>query len=156
LKKISLSFLLIGLFFILVSCSSIDSSTKKTYKDENLSLTINTNGFEQKEFEIEIQNNSNKDILVLITEAKVLTKDGDSVNIMKVADALSTEHSIKITNLRLKSKAVYKQRYVAIGYVRKQILEDEFVLLPWIDSNNFKLSIPYIVENKKHIVEISY
>lgn len=156
MKKIPYSFLLIGLFFILVSCSSIDSSTTNMVKDENLSLIINTEDFEQKEFEITIQNKSNKDILILITEAKVLTKDGENVNIMKVDDALSKAHSIKVTNIKLKSKAVYKQRYVAVGYVRKQILNDEFVLIPWIDSNNFKLSIPYIVDNRKHIIEINY
>jgi hypothetical protein len=125
-------------------------------KDDNIIVSCNIENFEGKEVEIKIKNNSNKDVLVLITEATVLTVDGNKVNLMRVSDALSKENTIVIKNMLLKPDITLNENFVAVGYLRKQILKDEFVLLPWIDEDRFELSLPYIIDGKRHVIDIKF
>ncbi|MDC7238632.1 MAG: hypothetical protein PQJ49_09730 [Sphaerochaetaceae bacterium] len=156
MRKSRISIFFITLGFILISCSSVDSKTMFSAKDENIIVSYNIDDFEGKEVEIKIKNNSNKDVLVLITEATVLTVDGNKVNLMRVSDALSKENTIIVKNMLLKPNITLTENFVAVGYLRKQILKDEFVLLPWIDEDRFELSIPYIIDGKKHVIDIKF
>jgi hypothetical protein len=56
----------------------------------------------------------------------------------------------------LKPDITLNENFVAVGYLRKQILKDEFVLLPWIDEDRFELSLPYIIDGKRHVIDIKF
>jgi hypothetical protein len=156
MRKSRISIFFITLGFILISCSSVDSNKMFSAKDDNIIVSCNIDDFEGKEVEIKIKNNSNKDVLVLITEATVSTVDGNKVKLMRVSDALSKENTIIIKNMLLKPNITLNENFVAVGYLRKQILKNEFILLPWIDSNQFELSLPYIIDGKRHVINIKY
>jgi len=74
---------------------------------------------------------------------------------MSVSDALSSKTSIKVKNIQINPDVKYSEEFVANGYLRKQILNNEYILLPWIDSDLFNLSIPYIVDGRKKLITIT-
>ncbi|NCD06574.1 MAG: hypothetical protein EOL97_10670 [Spirochaetia bacterium] len=150
-------FLIVTSIFIFASCSSLlnDNQMLLNYSDDFLDVSYRIDGLDNKAFEISIDNKSDKAILLLLTEAKVLTADGNYKSIMSVSDALSNKTSIKVKNIQINPDVKYIEEFVANGYLRKQILNNEYVLLPWIDPTYFNLSIPYIVDGKKNLITIT-
>ncbi len=143
--------------FIFASCSSLsnDNQLLPNYSDDFLDVNYRIDGFDNKAFEIIVANKSDKPVLLLLTEAKVLTADGNYKSIMSVSDALSSKTSIKVKNIQINPDVKYSEEFVANGYLRKQILNNEYILLPWIDSDLFNLSIPYIVDGRKKLITIT-
>lgn len=129
--KIRKSFVIVLIAgLLLTSCSTLDTANDFTFSNENIVVTIDVDKEELKEFEINIKNVSKSDMLILIPEVKVLTLDGTYAPIMSVNDALSEDTTIEIKDIVLKANESFKERYVAVGYLKKQILKNEFVLLP--------------------------
>jgi len=155
LKTIKQSVFILILTLIFTSCSSVSDNNALTFSDENLSVSINISDFDNKAFNILLTNKGDNEILLIITEAKVLTVDGEYVNIMRQIDATSDNNVVNVKNMRINPGIVLDEEFVAVGYTRKQIIKDEYVLLPWIDDKAFDLSIPYIVKNRKKLIEIN-
>ncbi len=154
--KIRKSFVIVLIAgLLLTSCSTLDTANDFTFSNENIVVTIDVDKEELKEFEINIKNVSKSDMLILIPEVKVLTLDGTYAPIMSVNDALSEDTTIEIKDIVLKANESFKERYVAVGYLKKQILKNEFVLLPWININKFEVSLPYIMNGKKYVLKLS-
>ena len=155
MKTIKQSVFILILTLIFTSCSSVFDNNALTFSDENLSVSINISDFDNKAFNILLTNKGDNEILLIITEAKVLTVDGEYVNIMRQIDATSDNNVVNVKNMRINPGIVLDEEFVAVGYTRKQIIKDEYVLLPWIDDKAFDLSIPYIVKNRKKLIEIN-
>ncbi len=155
MKTIKQSVFILILTLIFTSCSSVSDNNALTFSDENLSVSINISDFDNKAFNILLTNKGDNEILLIITEAKVLTVDGEYVNIMRQIDATSDNNVVNVKNMRINPGIVLDEEFVAVGYTRKQIIKDEYVLLPWIDDKAFDLSIPYIVKNRKKLIEIN-
>ena len=153
IRKSFIGVIIIGLLW--TSCSTLDNANDFIFSNENIVVTIEVDKEEFKEFKISIKNVSNNDMLILIPEVKVLTLEGTYASIMSVEDALSEDTSIEIKDIILKANESFKERYVAVGYLRKQILKDQFVLLPWIDINQFEVSLPYMIKGKKYVLKLS-
>lgn len=142
--------------FILASCSSLFNNNKllPNYSDDFLNVNYRIEGLDNKSFEIIVENKSDKPVLLLLTEAKVLTVDGNYESIMSVSDALSKKTSIKVKNIQINPDVKYSEEFIANGYLRKQILNNEYIILPWLNPESFDLSIPYIVNGKKNLITI--
>ncbi len=151
-KIISLCSFLILLLF--VSCSS-EPINNYQFEDEYVSVICDIDKYENKLFDLTILNNSNENILLLFAEAKVTNAEGNMVSFISEKEALSLKNTIQINNKSLKVNETYNEKYMAIGYVKKQILSESYVLLPWIERGNFKLEIPYVIKNKKNTIVIS-
>lgn len=157
MKRIIKYILIATSIFIFASCSSLSNNNQllPNYSDDFLDVSYRIDGLDNKSFEIIVENKSDKPVLLLLTEAKVLTVDGNYESIMSVSDALSNKTSIKVKNIQINPDVKYSEEFVANGYLRKQILNNEYILLPWIDSNLFNLSIPYIADGKKNLITIT-
>ncbi len=153
MKKI----ILLCSFFILlfyVSCSS-EPINNYQFEDEYVSVICDIDNYQNTLFDLTIKNNSDENILLLFAEAKVSNSEGNMVSFISEKEALSIKNTIQINNKSLKSKETFNDKYMAVGYVKKQILSESYVLLPWIERGKFKLEIPYVIRNIKKNIEIN-
>lgn len=146
--------ILIVVLFLFVSCSSV-SENNMDYKDEYLNVVCNIDYDEGKLFDLLISNKSDEEIVLVFAESKVSNADGDLVNFISKEEALSSNKIININNITLNPNEGYNNQYMALGYIRKQILKNEIVLIPWINKGEFYLELPYIVNGKKHYIKVN-
>lgn len=151
-KKLFLFSFFIVLFF--VSCAS-EPINNYQFEDEYVSVSCDIENFENKLFELTVFNNSNENILLLFAEAKVSNAEGEMVNFYSKEEALSLNNTIQINNKSVKASQNFNEKFMAIGYVKKQILSDSYVMLPWIEKGKFTLEIPYVYRNIKKTIIIN-
>lgn len=144
MMKFKNNIIFILLIFFFVSCSSTNIE-KYNYEDQYVSVKCNIENNENKYFDLVINNKSDDEIIILLSQAKVIAFDDELVNILTLDQAFSKKTQIILKNEKLKPNAVFINKFSANGYMRKQILIDEIILLPWIKKGAFHLEIPYII-----------
>ncbi|MGD1819983.1 MAG: hypothetical protein ACPKOI_08910 [Pleomorphochaeta sp.] len=153
--KKSKIFIVILIIFLLISCATTKTENYD-FNDNLVSVNCNINDFDNKAVELSIHNNTNENILLIFTEAKVLDKNNQMVALYRLEDALSDSNSVRIENVELSPNSILQDKFVAVGHIKKQIIKKEFVVLPWLDSNKFILELPYMIGNEKRLIRISF